>query len=368
MAKLTKRADGRYQRRVTLPDGRSKLVYGRTLEKLNAAEDALRADAAQGMVVGDHTLVGEWAKIWLDTYKTGKRAATITMYKGAYNNHIMQHIGSMELKDVRPVHIKSIMASVSNMSESAQHKVLITLRQLFDTAMDNNLVAKNPAAKIKTTPHTTPAKKMYLTDAEANHLMTELEDPRVKAFCGLCLYAGLRREEALGLRWSDLGKNCLTVTEAVTWCSNQQDPDHSLKNKTSHRTVPVPDALQAILDATPRIATHIVPNADGSPITGQGFRRMWAKAALVANNAGHRLTPHMLRHTYATMLYHAGVDLRTAQMLLGHSTIQMTAQIYTHLDSEDAMRSADKINEHLAMYIPPKIATQEEAGAKKISV
>lgn len=63
MAKLKKRKDGRYQRKVTLSDGRQKIVYGKTLAELNAAEDALRAQDHAGLQVGDHTLVGEWAKV-----------------------------------------------------------------------------------------------------------------------------------------------------------------------------------------------------------------------------------------------------------------------------------------------------------------
>ena len=60
------------------------------------------------------------------------------------------------------------------------------------------------------------------------------------------------------------------------------------------------------------------------------------------------ITPHMLRHTYATTLYHAGVDLRTAQRLLGHSSIQMTADIYTHLEAEDGLKVAGRLNDYLA--------------------
>ena len=71
MAKLKNRKDGRYQRKVTLSDGRQRVVYGRTLAELNAAEDALRDQDHAGLKVGDHTLVGEWAKVWIDSYKTG---------------------------------------------------------------------------------------------------------------------------------------------------------------------------------------------------------------------------------------------------------------------------------------------------------
>ena len=81
------------QRKVTLSDGRQRVVYGRTLAELNAAEDALRDQDHAGLKVGDHTLVGEWAKVWIDSYKTGLRASTLRMYRGSYNKHIMPVLG-----------------------------------------------------------------------------------------------------------------------------------------------------------------------------------------------------------------------------------------------------------------------------------
>lgn len=130
MAKLKKRKDGRYQRKITLSDGRQRVVYGRTLAELNAAEDALRDQDNAGLQIGDHTLVGEWAKIWIESYKTGLRASTLRMYRGSYNKHILPVLGSMELQDVRPVHIRAVMRNIATKSESTQHKVLLTMRQL----------------------------------------------------------------------------------------------------------------------------------------------------------------------------------------------------------------------------------------------
>ena len=80
MAKLKKRKDGRYQRKVTLSDGRQKIVYGKTLAELNTAEDSLRAQDQAGLLVGDHTLVGEWARVWLQSYKADLRASTCLLY------------------------------------------------------------------------------------------------------------------------------------------------------------------------------------------------------------------------------------------------------------------------------------------------
>lgn len=177
-------------------------------------------------------------------------------------------------------------------------------------------------------------------------LMNAVSEPRARVFCALCLYCGLRKEEALGLQWSDIEKGHLTVRRSMTFLSNQQDPIDDLKTKAAHRVIPIPEKLRSILLDTPHLSRYIVPAADGGDMTRSAFTRMWTTH--VASVVPFSLHPHMLRHTYATTLYRANVDLRTAQKLMGHSSIQVTADIYTHLEQEDSLHVADKLNEYFA--------------------
>lgn len=238
---LKRRPDGRYQKRITLSNGKTRLVYGRTEAELKAAVRSVQAQDEAGLEVGDHTLVGEWAKIWLRSYKQGLRPATTKMYRDAYNLHIMQHIGCMELQEVRPVHIRAIMAEITEQSESLQHKVLITVRQIMQTAQANHLIRDDPTDGIRITTHARPKQKKYLTQDEAEELLSSIAEPRAKVFCALCYYCGLRKEEALGLQWRDVGPAALVISRAVTFAGgNQPDPSMELKNAASHRLVPVP--------------------------------------------------------------------------------------------------------------------------------
>ena len=310
--KLTRRPDGRYQKRITLSNGKTRLVYGRTEAELKAAVRSVQAQDEAGLEVGDHTLVGEWAKIWLRSYKQGLRPATTKMYRDAYNLHIMQHIGCMELQEVRPVHIRAIMAEITEQSESLQHKVLITVRQIMQTAQANHLIRDDPTDGIRITTHARPKQKKYLTQDEAEELLSSIAEPRAKVFCALCYYCGLRKEEALGLQWRDVGPAALVVSRAVT-------------------------------------------KADGGVMTQSAYKKMWAYYV-----AGVSLLPvhaHMLRHSYATCLYHAGVDLRTAQQLLGHASIEMTARIYTHLEAEDGLKVSGKLDDYFNSAPPAADST-----------
>ena len=290
---MKKRKDGRYQKKVTLSDGRQKLVYGRTIAEVNQAADALRDQDRQGLVVGDTTTVDEWAKTWFATYKSDLRANTQAMYRNAYNVHILPYLATQKLRDVRPVHIQQVMKGVAGLSDSMQHKVLLTMRQLFTTARQNGLILADPTEGVKTTPHAKPQKKTHLTLAEQEALMASLSDPQAQCFVGLCLYCGLRREEALGLQWGDIQGDKLTVNRAVTFIGNQPDPVQELKTKASHRVIPVPQPLQEILAAAPHLGLHVVPCVDGRIITRIGFRRLWEG---IVKDLPFPLHPHQLRH------------------------------------------------------------------------
>ncbi|MCH5352982.1 MAG: site-specific integrase [Acutalibacter sp.] len=345
---MKKRKDGRYQKKVTLASGKQIIVYGRTIAEVTQAADELRMQDKAGLVVGDSTTLGEWAKIWFVTYKANLRSNTLNSYLNAYNVHIGPYLAAMKLKDLRPVNIREIMQNVSGLSESLQHKVLITMRQLFTTARQNGLIVSDPTDGIKITPHSRPKRKEYLTLEEQNDLISALAnaDPRARCFVGLCLYCGLRREEAFGVQWGDISDGKLTVNRAITFLKNNQpDPNQELKTKASHRTIPIPSRLLDILQETPHIGMYLVTCSDGRPITGVAFRNLWDK---VKKLSPCEVRPHMLRHSYATNLYRAGIDLKTAQYLLGHSSIQMTANIYTHIGKEDALSSIVQLEQYLS--------------------
>ena len=342
---MKKRKDGRYQIRVTLPDGVSKLVYGKTQAETREKAKALQREWESGLVLGDTTTVGEWAVRWFDTYKADVRKVTRETYAILYNKYILPEIGRLRLQDVRPAHLQAILLHVSSKSESLQSKVLIILRQLFKTARQNRLITFDPTEGLKITHKAAPPKDKYLSRQQQENLLYGVQDKKARAFVGLCLLAGLRREEALGLQWGDIAQDVLRIRRAVTFVDNDIDPDMSLKSKSAYRDVPIMGELSQIIADTPKTAIWVIPSATGQAMTKSAFRRMWHK---VETSVDFKVTPHMLRHTFASICHAAGVDLKTAQVWMGHSTIAVTANVYTHLDAATKKAESEKVINYLS--------------------
>lgn len=241
MGKLTKRADGRYQRRVTLSDGTKKVVYGKSEPEVNRKVRELEKADSSGVVIGDTTTVAQWSITWLKTYKAEFRYKTKEMYLNVLNNHILPQIGDMQLKNVKSVHIQNIMNTVAKKSESLQTKILNTLRQLYKTAIINHLISFNPCDGIKINKNTVDDKVKFISKEQQVKLIESVQEPRARLFCFLCLYAGLRREEALGLQWGDIdcNKNTITIRRAISFAKNLPEDDTSLKTKAANREIPL---------------------------------------------------------------------------------------------------------------------------------
>lgn len=179
------------------------------------------------------------------------------------------------------------------------------------------------------------------------------------------LYAGLRKGEVTALQWSDIDFNnkTISVTKSYNFKTNKIK---SPKTQAGIRTVHVPENLLEFLQSTPKKSIYVVTSASGNIMTDIAWRRLWnsymtdldikygkrtkkiskfdpQKGAIIIKT----FTPHQLRHTYCTILYNAGVDVLTAQYLMGHSDAKTTLAIYTHLQKKQKDKSINKLNEFL---------------------
>lgn len=354
-SKYKKRADGRYctnlQTGRIRPDGKmeTRPIYGRTISEFEQNIREFKNMVDKGVVIDDKNLsFGSWGQTWLKTYKTNVRPSTLKIYDSILRLHC-EVINNLPLLKIKPEHIKQIINNLSNRPR-AQEKTLITLKAIFNQAIDDDHMFKNPAAKIKLQKQIKKAKRS-LTEAERNE-MAALDIPiMIKTYVCILLYCGLRRGEAWALTRSDIKDGYIHVNKTGASAG-------APKSQAAVRKVPIPAALSAILEKyLSENKEFLLFHKNGIILTECQLNKMWLRFLKEWNESkgGNKkikaiapdITPHIMRHTYATMLYYAGVDVKAAQYLLGHSSVQITLEIYTHLDKECGKNAAVKLDLYL---------------------
>lgn len=234
---------GSYRKRLKLPDGTYKDVWGKTKEEVRARLRTIWEAQKLGVDLTDDTTVAELAAEWYANRKDALSESRREDYRSAINLRICPVIGHMRVKDVRPEHCQRVMARCAQMSYSVQQKTVSTMKQIFDCAVDNSFIFRSPAEKLKAK-GARSVEKTALTPEQCAQLEAAVAGTRAYPYVMLALYAGLRREEICALRWSDVDLDAvpprLTVNYAVRFAGGHAVYPAPLKSKAAHRTIPLP--------------------------------------------------------------------------------------------------------------------------------
>ena len=342
---------------LTLPNGKRKYIYGKTQaeveEKFLEAKLLLRA----GIDLDDGTTVGEFAQMWYNVYKKPDlKMKSKQSILNALNNHILPYMSGVRVRDVSPMMIKNCLNHLADQSHSLYKTVLQTLREIFDTAVDNNLIAKSPVP-VKTKAKGIPAEeKEPLTKEQEDRLLLALKGSRAHLLVWFLAATGLRRGEALGLMWDsidikDVNKATVHVKRNLVFVSGKGFLEDTPKTSKSIRSVPIPADLAIALkvERSKSNSLFVFHKKNGEMMTESSFRRLWGiidsrqkpsedenkakkpnKHPWVQRILDFEVAPHQLRHTYATRCFEKGMDVTEVQRLLGHSSPDTTLRIYIH--------------------------------------
>lgn len=349
-----------YTRTLTLPDGRRKYFRGATRKEAEAKRDAARRELEGGVNIGDNTTVAELAQIWYDTFKKGVlRVKSADTLRGVLNNHIVPQIGAMRVREVRPLHIQQLMRSVDSLSRSVQSKVLNYTRAIFQLAVDNGIISSTPVVSTIKAHGAAAAAVPPLTVMQTDALLAATEGTKAYTFIVLALYAGLRRGEVLGLRWSDINfeTGYLHVRRSIVYPDGQKAGiiNDELKTSAARRDIPLPWPVVAYLrgERAKSRSIYVLAQRNGKYLSEGSFHSLWGivKTRTIGESEGYiertldfHVHPHQLRHTCITRWFEAGLDLKEIQYLAGHSTTEMTLRVYTHYDRETRKdQTAEKV-------------------------
>lgn len=336
---------GEYVRKSFTFEGKRYFVKGRTEEEaiIKRAEKKKELESGR-VVVASSMTVSDWAYRAVDTYKTRQKEITKKKYVGNMRHNILEQIGAMPLKSVKPIHCQEVLNMQAGKSKAQIAEVCQTLKFIFGKAYENGLIATNPAEHI-IKPIGTKTYRRTITNHEREHLLKVADnDPRFTLFL-LMLYCGCRPSEAMEAQGRDISKMDGYPVLHI----------RGTKTARADRYVPIPNEFYQKIKKTEPFS-YIAPNAAGRKHSESSYKRVCANLRREMNISmgcqvyrnqlipplplADDFVPYDLRHTYCTDLQKKGVDIRTAQYLMGHADIKMTANIYTHADNSTVISAA----------------------------
>lgn len=337
----------KFRKDSTLPGGRRMTIRADSQAELDKKILEAQIKVENGIsVLNDRTRFSDYAEHWIDTYKRGTVVEkSVRMYETIVRKHLDPVMGAIRLADIRRSHCARILSAHAGESHSQVQKIHMTMMQIFESAVNDDILQKNPARGLKA-PEAVAGTHRSITDAERAAILKVAENHPAGLWIKIMLYCGLRPSEAADLRWSDVDfpHALLSVSHSIG--------RQTTKTRAGVRRVPIPDELLDDLRAAKRKtrSIQIFTMSDGiSPMTHDRVQRMWKsfrraldiemgaqlyRNRIMVSKLAADLSPYCLRHTFATDMQAAGVPLNVAKVLLGHSDIKMTANIYTHFTPE----------------------------------
>ncbi len=338
---------GLYTQTFTLPSGKRKYVTAKTKEELEEKVFQLKLQMRLGIDLDDRTTVGELLQIWFDAEQKGRiREISADTVRRLIDLHILPQLSPYRVKDVTPIVIQNYLQTLSGLCKGMSSRCLSILRGAFDLAVENKLISTSPVLQRFKAPGVTNAPKRALSVEQQKILLESLprEEP-VWLFAQLGVNTGLRAGELLGLRWDavDLQSKVIHVRRSVVYRDGHAAAlQEQLKTTTSRRDVPIPLFLVDVLREEKAKASSIFlfPGKTGGVPEKSVLSRIryLLKLTPATTQLGALVSPHILRHTYATRLFEAGLDVTEVQKLLGHSNPTTTMQIY--IDYCDSRKEA----------------------------
>lgn len=333
-------------------EGKRYAVRGKTeKEAIMKLANKIRDLEEGSVVISGNTTVRVWALKCVETYKTNQGEETRKTYLERMNHSILDKIGDRPLKSIKPFDVQAVLNDLQGYSKSHISAVYQMLKFIFSKAKLNKLIAEDPTVDLQR-PKGTKTYRRAMTKSEEHHFLKVCENnDRFIPFL-LMYYCGCRSSEAREVMGLDI-QTIIDSGETINVLHIR-----GTKTDNADRTVPIPDELYERIKNTPKFS-FVATDTKGNQLNKTSFRRA-ADALRRAMNISmgcqvfknqlippyplaDDFVPYCLRHTYCTNLCKDDIDIRTAQYLMGHSDIRLTANIYTHTDNSTIANASRKM-------------------------
>ncbi len=344
--------NGRWQLQVMEgyhPNGKRKIKTFTAATKREVKEMKLAYDRmkTEGIVTTRSYSFSEWSNEWFNVHKN--KISPVTQESYMYTLRILQNqFGSLKMTDIKAIDIDLFLQDLILKGRSstgvAQCKGM--LFQIFNNAVANDIISKNPAAYVEKLKRSKPKEKASFNVEEIRMMMHKLSHDRIGDSIRILLGTGMRSQELLALQKRHIAEDgsYIVVEQAVIQVKGTvliDDP----KTPGSCRTIPVPECLrEAAIQLRNAGATYIwEAGKPNMPCNPSYFRKQFRKALQELGNV-RLLTPHCCRHTYVSQMQALGVDLETIASLVGHADTNMTAH-YLHVQESIRMDAVQRFDQ-----------------------
>lgn len=339
--KKSNRADGRYAIKRVIGhdmDGKAlyKYFYGKGKQDAENKYTLYLLDKEKKEQERRCTPFEKWAEEWLYTYKQPdvKGNTFNSTYYRPVMLHLIPHFKDKALQEITQADIKAYFNENKDMSLSSLQKDMLCLKGIFETAIDNDLIIKNPCRNVKIKSTQEKQVKRTYSQRSADHLCSLKH--HYSLIINILIKLGLRESELCGLKWDcvDLINKYVYIENSIT---AEQGVKYEGKPKTpnSIRRLPIDEDLVALLQKEPRNGAYVI-NKDGRSIKPpQLYERILVFFKFANIPSEKRLSPHELRHTCGTLMYQKTRDVFAVSRFLGHSSIEITTKIYVHSEYQE---------------------------------
>jgi len=289
--------------------------------------------------------------VWLPSVLPTVKFSTQKHYQYAVNIHLLPEFGDMPLRVITRDRVQNfVFAKSSTLSWKTVKHLRTVLGMVMTAAEFRDLISENPVRKTRLPRRLQQDERPAISPEQIGNLLEKLPEPS-RSLAALLALTGLRIGELLALRWRDvdLETGFLRVRQTV-YEGHFDEP----KSRRSRRSIPITPCSVAILEKRKPTAADpealVFATRRGTPFSRRNLLRR--QLAPVATEIGLKgASWHWLRHAYATMLDAVGTPIGTTQAMLGHSSSDITRDVYLHAIPADARRAAEKVE---GLIIGPK--------------
>lgn len=367
---ITQRKDGLYQGRYTDRFGKKKTIYEKKLTDLRKNLAKAIADNENFVSVSQNITLDAWFDRWMKIYKEKSvRPNTKREYTHIYNKSISPYIGNRNINSLVKSDIQRLIdkAHEDGYKYERQNKIKVILSDMFSRAIEDDLMIKNPASGVKLRVDKKVVAKA-LSLEEQNTFFDFCKNTFYDNLFNVAVNTGLRPGELFALQLSDvnLEDGYIDVNKTLVYQKYLDDECKAFhieppKTKQSYRKVPINSICRKYLEhqfELKKVVSQKRPKQQNeylfvtkfntplnSVIYSDAIKAVIQQINLMRSfdNQFEVFSGHTFRHTFATRCFEAGVDGKVVQAYLGHASLKMTMDLYTHVTEEKSNIDIEKI-------------------------